>query len=981
MTEQLIIDGVTIPVDKGISTVLTFSIKDIQEPDKVKSSFSKTIKLPGSKAINDKLNFVFEVNSDSTFNPNLKLDAVYYQNDVAVFSGFIQLKDIHKKDYNQVEYSVVLFGETANIFRELGNKFLNDSGMLWNELDHDYTRVIQENSWDTSYILNGVVTPFQYGTGFTYPMINYGNDTNISVYNVNEMFPAVYAKEYVDRIFNDSGFTYTSNFFNASLFRHLIIPFNGKEFSPLQSTLLAKRVEADAPLFLSSGLDNYTLDASLYPESVWQSNTIRLSNELVDADNQYNPATGTITVGANGIYRISFDVTLQIETTPSSGVAAAGDVDAGTGAGGETLFINKFGLKVNGLDVNTSTAHAYATNLTPATTYSTANPTTYPDTNFRDSDGLTDRNENPPNKYLLNVDIQLTAGDVITIDLLSKWEGIAYEDDSVTPSIYYPYADSNLSNFPDLGYFADFNITMSDGFLSFNVLDSYYVEGDTIDMFTAIPDKVKQRDFLTSIIKMFNLYMTPDENNPKNIIIEPRKDFYTTDILDWSQKLDYSQEHTLTPTGVTNKQKYIYTYKKDADYYNKKYEASWLDVYGTRDVYLENDFNKTEHKTELIFSPTPMVGQLDNNRVVSTIIDVDETLQQKTIKSNIRILYYSGLKNSSNNWVHEALAGNVFRGEYPYAGHFNDPYTPTIDLNFGLPKEIYWDNTYASITITNANLYETYHRKELEQLTDKDSKIFKGYFLLNPVDIANLSFQPSYFFENEYWTLHKVMYSSSIYQPSKCEFLKLKAVPTPTVITEEIIGVGFKSIGEEEAPKMFQDILSGDNVLNMKSSHVDGLDNFIDKSAMFVDIKGDNNKVFTESKNITIQGDGNVIESNLENITLINTNNVTVTQSNVTYINGEIKGAGSVETITTNTTADEKVSTYLCDTSAGSIIISLPTNPTVGKVWNFKKIAIANTLEIRVNAPISIDDSLILNIAGYNDAYSLQFNGTIYKII
>jgi hypothetical protein len=89
MTEQLIIDGVTIPVDKGISTVLTFSIKDIQEPDKVKSSFSKTIKLPGSKAINDKLNFIFEVNSDSTFNPNLKLDAVYYQNDIAVFSGFI----------------------------------------------------------------------------------------------------------------------------------------------------------------------------------------------------------------------------------------------------------------------------------------------------------------------------------------------------------------------------------------------------------------------------------------------------------------------------------------------------------------------------------------------------------------------------------------------------------------------------------------------------------------------------------------------------------------------------------------------------------------------------------------------------------------------------------------------------------------------------------------------------------------------------
>ena len=970
MTEQLIIDGVTIPVDKGISTVLTFSIKDIQEPDKVKSSFSKTIKLPGSKAINDKLNFVFEVNSDSTFNPNLKLDAVYYQNDIAVFSGFIQLKDIHKKDYNQVEYSVVLFGETANIFRELGNKFLNDAGMLWNELDHDYTRVIQENSWDTSYILNGVVTPFQYGTGYTYPMINYGNDTDISVYNVNEMFPAVYAKEYIDRMFNDSGFTYSSNFFNASLFRHLIIPFNGKEFSPPQSELLARTIEANTPLFVSSGLDNYTLDTALYPEFDYQTNTIRLTNELVDADNQYNPATGTITVGANGIYRLSFDVTLQIDTTPEAGAASPATL---LGTNDKPLFINKFGLKVNGVDVNTSTAYSKATTpLSPAVTYSTANPTTYPNTNFRDSDGLTDRNYNPPNKYLLNVDIQLTAGDIVTIDLMTTWEAILLNN-SVAP-YYDPF---NLAQ----PYNAEFKVTMSDANLSFKVIDSFYVEGDPIDMFRAIPEKVKQRDFLTSIIKMFNLYMVPDENNPKNIIIEPRGDFYTTDILDWSSKLDYSQEMNLTPTAVTNKQKYIYTYKKDADYYNKKYEASWLDIYGARNVYLENDFNKDEHKTELIFSPTPMVGQLDNSRVVSTIIDVDETLQQKTIKSNIRILYYSGLKNSSNNWVHEALAGNVFRGEYPYAGHFNDPYTPTIDLNFGLPKEIYWDSTYGSITITNANLYNTYHRKELEQLTDKDSKIFTGYFLLNPVDIANLSFRPSYFFENEYWTLHKVMYSSSVYQPSKCEFLKLKAVPTPTVITEEIIGVGFKSIGDEEAPNMFQDILSGNNVLNMKSSHVDGLNNFIDKSAMFVDIKGDSNKVFTGSKNITISGDNNVIESNLENISLINTSNVTVTESNVTYINGEIRGSGSVITISSNITADEKVATYLCDTSAINIVLSLPTNPTVGKVWNFKKISIPNTLQIRVNAPSSIDDVLLLNITGYNDAYSLQFDGTKYKII
>ena len=980
MTEQLIIDGVTIPVDEGISTVLTFSIKDIQEPDKVKSSFSKTIKLPGSKAINEKLNFIFEVNSDSTFNPNLKLDAVYYQNEIAVFSGFIQLKDIIKKDYNQVEYSVVLFGETANIFRELGNKFLNDVGMLWNELDHNYTQAIQENSWDTSYILNGAVTPFAYGSGYTYPMINYGNDTDISVYNINEMFPAIYAKEYVDRMFADSGYTYTSTFFNSPLFKHLIIPFNGKEFSILRDTLLARSVEADAPLFLSSGLNNYTLDTSLYAAGAWQSNTITLSNEVVDINGQYNPATGAITVGDNGIYTLSFEVTLQIDTTPDAGAAAAGDVEAATGAGGKTLFINKFGLKVNGTDVNTSTAYAYSTDLTPAVTYSTASPTTYPDANFKEQNGITNRNYNPPNKYLLTMDIQLQAGDVVTIDLLSKWEGIAYEDDSFSPSIFYPYIDSNIFNFPNLGYFVDFKIKMLDASLSLNVKDSYYAEGDFIDMFAAIPNQVKQRDFLTSIIKMFNLYMIPDESNPKNIIIETRNDFYTPDIIDWSQKLDYSKEHNLTPTGVTNKQKYIFTYKQDADYYNKKYEADWLDIYGARNIYLDNDFNKTDHKTELIFSPTPIVGQLTNDRVIPTIIDVDATLQQKTIKSNIRILYYGGLKPSIINWTHEALAGDVIQSTYPYSGHFDDPYNPTLDINFGLPKEIYYDSTYGSITITNNNLYLAYHRKQLEQLTDKDSKIFKGYFLLNPVDIANLSFRPSYFFDNEYWTLHKVMYSSSIYKPSQCEFLKLKEVPNPVIFLEQL-KAGIASIGDEDLPFIYSESLSGGNVLHTKSNTVDGLNNFIDKTAMFVDIKGDYNKVFTGSKNVTISGDNNVIESNLENISLINTSNVTVTQSNTTYINGEVRGAGSVVTISSNITADEKVATYLCDTTSATITISLPTNPTVGKVWNFKKIAIPNTLQIKVNAPSSIDNSLVLNIAGYNDAYSLQFNGTKYKII
>ena len=957
-TEQLIIDGITIPIDKGISTVLTFSIKDIQQPDKVKSSFSKTIKLPGSKAINDKLNFVFEVNSDSTFNPNLKLDAVYYQNDIAVFSGFIQLKDIHKKDYNQVEYSVVLFGETANIFRKLGNKFLNDVGMNWSDLNHDYTQAVQAGSWTPTI-----------GSQYTYPMINYGNDTDISVYNVNEMFPAVYVKEYIDRMFADAGYTYTSNFFTTTTFRRLIIPFNGKEFKQTQTDLSPRRVEADTPLYEATSTDNYTIDTGAVQFDTPLTRKVKMSVESIDADGQYNPSSGTLFIGATGFYSITFELFLQAEITPYAGSALAGDILSN----GRSRFKNQLSIKVNGTDINTNTAFIYKTNLTPAITAITANPTTYPDNDF--ATPLIARNYNPPNRYIVTADIHLIAGQYIEFYNTLSW---TYNQNYTETSNPYPF----YQRFTNTGYDGTFKSVLLNGSVSLKVLDSPYVEGDTIEMSTAIPDKVKQRDFLTSIIKMFNLYMIPDTNNPKNMIIETREDFYTTDIVDWSSKLDYSKEHNLTPTAVTNKQKYIFTYKKDADYYNKKYEASWLDIYGTRTIYLDNDFNKSDHKTELIFSPTPLVGQLTNDRVISTIIDVDETLQQKTIKSNIRILYYGGKKANVINWTHQAISGDVIQSRYPYAGHFDDPYNPTLDINFGLPREIYYDNTWSSITVTNANLYETYHRKELEQITNKDSKIFKGYFLLNPVDIANPSFRSSYWFDNSYWILNKVVYGSSVYQPSKCEFLKLKNVPTPVASTGELLaGKGF--IGDEDLPFMYKDTLSGGNVLSTKSNNVDGLNNFIDKTAMFVDIKGDNNKVFTESKNITISGDNNVIESNLENITLIDTNNATVTESNVTYVNGEIKGAGSVVIITPPgaTTADEQVTTYLCDASISDVVVLLPTSATVGKIWNFKKTSINNVLQIIPTPPATLDGLANILITGYNNSYSIQFDGVNYKII
>lgn len=186
VTEKLIINGVDIPLINGIGTVINYSIKDIEQPDKRKASFSKTIKLPHSKVTSDLFNFIFEINSDSTFNPNLKADAIYLINDIAVFKGIIQLKKVNKLDNEHYTYDVILLGELANIFTEFGDDYVDDLDMNWFELDHDYTILRIAESWATSYQLNGVTVPYVKGNGYTYPMCNYGKDANDFVWLVED---------------------------------------------------------------------------------------------------------------------------------------------------------------------------------------------------------------------------------------------------------------------------------------------------------------------------------------------------------------------------------------------------------------------------------------------------------------------------------------------------------------------------------------------------------------------------------------------------------------------------------------------------------------------------------------------------------------------------------------------------------------------------------------------------------------------------
>ena len=131
------------------------------------------------------------------------------------------------------------------------------------------------------------------------------------------------------------------------------------------------------------------------------------------------------------------------------------------------------------------------------------------------------------------------------------------------------------------------------------------------------------------------------------------------------------------------------------------------------------------------------------------------------------------------------------------------------------------------------------------------------------------------------------------------------------------------------------------------------------------------------------------MSSGVKNVQLINSNNQTVTQSNVVYVNDEIQGTGSFETISVDFNPSENVRTYLVDTQSASIDVVYEANyqtanslPHVGKIWTFKKLHSANQVVIdasQINA--TIDGNTTHTLTSNGATVSMMWDGQQFNII
>ena len=721
MRTEIYIEGRRLDLAQDLSVEFNYQIDDVKEFSSRETNFSKTIVLPGTAQNNKQFGYVFEFGSGNfydeasgnvgyNFNVSKQASCVVYVDRIQIFKGAIRLLEIIH-DRGNVEYECAIFGELGGFIQSVANAKLED--IDFSAYDHYWTTTNIKNSWEyaSGITVSGVTASGYYpGSGYYYPLIDYGKvSTNKHDWDLQALRPALYVREYIDKIITGAGYTWEGDFLSSQLFRRLIIPNNQKVLSTLKSFTFVRRV---APSYEFTQADG-------------TSKLIRLGISDIFADFTTNGTNDTFTyTGAN----FTGEVTIVIDGQWKKNTSTPFHLD---------VLVNSV--------------------LQSTITWESSSSVDFVQFNIERSNPIT-----------------LATNDTVS----------------------FQFRHDTASSFA-------VEVGTSNGTFSIKTPRPVIVPYQYNDLLsineTSVPKGIFQIDFFSSIVKMFNLYVTEVADKSKHLKITPYIQFYdrqlellATDgfltlflvddddylllnegdieILNWTNKLDRSKPFRLKPLSELNGRYFEYKYKSDIDFYNEQYSKKYSMGYADRLEDSGFEFAKDKQTAEVIFSATPLVGYDGEEKVTPAIFKLSNSVEDRT-EHNIRILQARKMTGVASWDIMNGVTVLDSITTYGYGGHLDSPDEPQTDINFGAPTELYFEivTQYPS-----ANLFNGFWSEYVAEITDKDSKLLTGFFNLNDVDILNLDFSKLIYIDGTLWRLNKIIdYDPIEMDVTKVELLKL----------------------------------------------------------------------------------------------------------------------------------------------------------------------------------------------------------------
>jgi len=651
----------------GTDIAITFTIDDITDITKRRGSFSKTIELPNTTTNASLFKFAYNVQSFvGGFQPNKKIRAAMWEDGVQVFSGAMQLLSMSKTK-GDVTYEVGMFSEDVSLFQDIQNNLLvNTAGVTG--MNHTFTSAHVSATWTASG-----------ASGYVYGLVDSYGATDVITQGwfaipYWKMGPSIYVKKMVDLIFAQAGYRYSSNFFNSTLFKKLVIPYSA---GTIPVTLSGSNTFAQTT-------GNINAFGTSFTKAFFQNDSVA----------PYYDRSG---------YWVASSSTFVAPTLP-------------------TRWNVSFSFK-------------------PATTSPLS----------RDSQGVL---------RLLDIDTSGTIASQTVILSITTNSSAVFQNVQLRENqrviVEYREDRNALTTLP------------SGSTILWECLENPQSIG-VVDMRTALPADVKQSDLLVDLQKMFNLYFMPDAQDPKLLYIEPFKDFYSSGVVDWTQKVDENQEQVLTNGDPNQYKSLVFKYKDMGDYLSKTYKSSnplAKEGYGGRQFLTQNFYGKSEFVCETM-AGTLIPGSFTTDKVIGRAWDLEGSTASGTVKqlnTGYRLAQYNSIAQGTTSWFYQTgVSGSFATGEYvanvPFVSHIDNPYAPTEDLAFGIPRQVFYNAVNASgtpITYTNNNLYNKYWLNYITETTSKEALQLELTVVLNCVDIYQLDFRKPIYYNGIRWRLLEI---------------------------------------------------------------------------------------------------------------------------------------------------------------------------------------------------------------------------------
>jgi hypothetical protein len=801
--------------DESIS--LNFNIADISDISNKNSSYSKTIKLPDTGTNRKAFSDIFNIESTSTyfggervFNPNKKVKCLVLRDTLEIFSGNLQLTNIsYDYDNNRHSYDVVIYSDNDNLYKNIGELYLSDLKLSRFNHAFNYDNVV--GSWNNSFT-----------DGYYYPMIDYGNSLSMTkIFNIRDFKVSIFIKIILDQIFTEAGYYYRSDFLNSDFFKRLIllpVVSNSPGF-----TNLVLSDNKEGLIIAQSGTKNYKWDRDIPANNVgnfwapalatWFWNTIEANTIIYNPNNLY--ATSSQIYSAPNDQRIAQKIKIDFGLI-ESGVfydTWSGLPNFTAGTTPKWVYPNAqgpnpdpdtadFNLRNQSDDIRIYVKREYINNGNGATSsnftttsptfqqvignsgyFTPGNQTTWSNLKFGGNEWYSIRyDKNFTVGYNATTNLWQYSGSITTdliVDPLTVREGERLRIFIVRPLIlrqgngipsYYGTATGTLN---------EFILNVSDVKISYIFDDTVQVGNGLVNIPRSLSN-IKQKDFLTSIVRMFNLFIEPSRDGSNSFIIEPRDDYYRKygSDLDWSNKIDLSKPiDSQITSNIQNRTQY-FSHKPDKDFYNSLYTQTTNTVFGEYKYEFDNEFTTGETKIETIFSATPNNLLANSSQmVIPSILSLNNGNFTNYSGGNPRILYSKLIPLSSGDTFRIYPTGAttgipLTQSSYPYAGFSDDPFNPTQTLNFGNVTSF-----VRNYKETINNLYYKYWNNSVLELNNKDSRFITAYLNLNSYDINEFSFANLVFLTinnaSAYYRVNKILdYDPNQMDSTKVEFIK-----------------------------------------------------------------------------------------------------------------------------------------------------------------------------------------------------------------